>query len=292
MNLMNLMNLDFRLEGLPVKKTYDDEDVTTTAARVRALRQERDWSQKELADKIFVTHSQISRVESGETTNINSQLLVTIAKEFHVSTDYLLGLTPVRSAKSYDISAPGLSEEAVHRLLSKSIDTDVLNRLLEHPDFPKICVLIKNYFCNTTAHGIMSRNEVIDLATEPLTELRNNDPSKRNEITKDLSFIKSQKLPPNEADIEKIKSHLMKLLRDIKADMEIQKPTSPTATADAMKSIWKSMPHKYQYRPTNNDVANAVTAYVGKAFELDNGTAADLHKLVLKMTKQPLKKRK
>ena len=55
---------------------------------------------KELANKIFVAHSQISRLESGETTNIGSALLVSLAKVFHVSTDYLLCLTPISVPKA------------------------------------------------------------------------------------------------------------------------------------------------------------------------------------------------
>lgn len=51
-------------EALHMKKNYDDEQENTTAYRVRLLRQDRGWSQKELADKIFVAHSQISRLES------------------------------------------------------------------------------------------------------------------------------------------------------------------------------------------------------------------------------------
>lgn len=50
-------------------------------------------------------------------------------KLFHVSTDYLLGLTKITVPKSYDISKLGLSEEVVKRLLLEKIDVDVLNRL-------------------------------------------------------------------------------------------------------------------------------------------------------------------
>lgn len=59
-----------------LKKYYDDENEKSTAYRVRLLRQDRGWSQKEPADKILVAHSQISRLESGETTNIGSSLLI------------------------------------------------------------------------------------------------------------------------------------------------------------------------------------------------------------------------
>lgn len=96
-----------------MKKHYDDEQEDTTACRVRNLRLDREWSQKELADRVFVAHSQISRLESGETTNIGSSLLVALAKEFHVSTDYLLGLTPISVPKNYGRNAPSnLSKSA------------------------------------------------------------------------------------------------------------------------------------------------------------------------------------
>lgn len=87
-------------EALHMKKNYDDEQEKTTAYRVRLLRQDRGWSQKELADKIFVAHSQISRLESGETTNIGSALLVSLAKVFHVSADYHFALRPLAYRKA------------------------------------------------------------------------------------------------------------------------------------------------------------------------------------------------
>ena len=41
-------------EALHMKKNYDDEQENTTAYRVRLLRQDRGWSQKELADKYLL----------------------------------------------------------------------------------------------------------------------------------------------------------------------------------------------------------------------------------------------
>lgn len=243
-----------------MKKHYDDEQENTTACRVRNLRLDKNLSQKQLADRLFVAHSQISRLESGETTNISSSLLVALAKEFHVSTDYLLCLTPISVPKSYDISQLGLSEEAVKRLITKKIDASVLNRLLEHKDFPKLCVLMKNYFDNTVASGIMARNQVIDFATEPLVELMSAEPSKRAEIIKDMSFLNSTKIQNNEADVEKIKNILMKIIREIKEDVTAQQPTGAIATAEAVNAIRDSLPDKLQSELTIDDVSTAVAS--------------------------------
>lgn len=122
-------------------KAYDEKG-NITAYRVRLLRENRGWSQKDLAEKVFVTNSQISRLEIGQTTNIGSPLLVALAKVFCVSTDYLVGLTPVSTPKSYEISQLGLSEEVVRRLITGKIDPQILNRLAEHALFPKLCAMI------------------------------------------------------------------------------------------------------------------------------------------------------
>ena len=270
-----------------MKKHYDDEQEDTTACRVRNLRLDREWSQKELADRVFVAHSQISRLESGETTHIGSSKQVALAKEFHVSTDYLLGLTPISVPKNYDISQLGLSEEVIRRLILKTIDPDILNRLLEHEQFPKLCTLIKNYFNNTIANGIMARNQIFDLATEPLAELMSAEPSKRAELIKDISFLNSAKIQSNEADVEKIKNILMKIIREIKENITSQQPTGAFATAEAVKGIRDSLPDKPQSELTTDDVSAAMAAYVGKVIPMDESTSVLLQQLTKQMLELP-----
>ena len=110
---------------------------------------------------------------------------------------------------------------------------------------------MKNYFDNTIANGIMARNQIIDLATEPLTKLMSAEPSKRAEIIKDLSFLQSTKIQNNEADIEKIKNILMKIIRDIKEDAAEQQPTGAIATAETVKGIRAALPDKPQSEPVS-----------------------------------------
>lgn len=271
-----------------MKKNYDNEQENTTAYRVRMLRQDREWSQKELADKLFVAHSQISRLESGETTNISSSLLVSLSKVFHVSTDYLLCLTPVSVPKSYDISQLGLSEEVIRRLILKTIDPNILNRLLEHKDFPKLCALIKNYFSDAVANSIAARNQIIDFAAEPLAELMSVDSSKRAEILKDLSFLNSAKIQSNEADIEKIKNILIKILRDIKENMAEHQPVGAVATTEAVKGIRNALADKPQSELTADDVSAAIAAYVGTVVPMDENSSQLLQQLANKMLELPL----
>lgn len=66
---------------------------TTHQRRIRELCKAQDLSQKELALRIGCAPSQISRILSSDTKTINSELLIKMAQEFQVSTDYLLGMT-------------------------------------------------------------------------------------------------------------------------------------------------------------------------------------------------------
>lgn len=250
------------------------EDETSFAYRLSNLRKDHDLSQKQLADQLHVTHSQISRIESGETKNPNISIVIDAARFFHVSTDYLLGITQITSPKSYAISELGLSEEAVTRLITRRIDVDILNRLLEHENFPKLCIMIRNYFDDTIAEGIMARNKVIDFAVNQLTDLMTAEPSKRKEIIKDKQFLSSQKLGANEADIEKIKIQFMAILRDIKSGMQKKEPTKTVATAEAVQMIRDALPDKPASDITSTDVANAVAFYMGQTTNLtDEGLA-------------------
>ena len=250
------------------------EDETSFAYRLSNLRKDHDLSQKQLADQLHVTHSQISRIESGETKNPNISIVIDAARFFHVSTDYLLGITQITSPKSYDISELGLSEEAVTRLITRRIDVDILNRLLEHENFPKLCIMIRNYFDDTIAEGIMARNKVIDFAVDQLTDMMTAEPSKRKEVIKDKQFLSSQKLGANEADIEKIKIQFMAILRDIKSSMQKKEPTKAVATAEAVQMIRDALPDKPASDITSTDVANAVAFYMGQTTNLtDEGLA-------------------
>lgn len=83
--------------------------------KLRELRLKAGLTQKQLADKIGVTHSVISYYELQERYP-SPEVLVEISRVFHVSTDYLLG---VESKQAIDISN-----------LSKD-DTEYLFRTLE-----------------------------------------------------------------------------------------------------------------------------------------------------------------
>ena len=124
-------------------------------------------TQKELAEKIGVSASQLSRIVSGETRTVSSDILIGVAKEFKVSTDYILGLSTVSVRKSYDISELGLSEGAVRGLVTGAVDVQILNRFFPH--LVEIDVLkLYNIFKIYLPRGIFIWTNLLSYLTQPM----------------------------------------------------------------------------------------------------------------------------
>ena len=117
------------------------------------------------------------------------------------STDYILGLSTLSVRKSYDISELGLSEGAVRGLVTGTVDVQILNRLLEHRNFPKLIDFIRIYFQDTAAKDIMARNQLIELATASLSDLMKDhqqEPLSMDDVTAMIAGQIGQLLPIDE----------------------------------------------------------------------------------------------
>ena len=64
--------------------------------RFKDLREDADLNQKQMAELLNCTQTCISKWELGQ-TDIPNIVLVNIAKHFNVSTDYILGLTNIKT---------------------------------------------------------------------------------------------------------------------------------------------------------------------------------------------------
>jgi transcriptional regulator with XRE-family HTH domain len=261
----------------------------TIGERIGDLRVAKGLSQKELCKLIDVTPSQLSRIESGETKNINVEVLLKLSEEFNVSTDYILGLTNISTKKNYDISELGLSESAVKAFLSNAVDMQIMNKVVEHKHFPYLMVLIKRYHDGDAASGISNLNEMYDFTTATIADFAKDNPEYINEARDDIRNIKSAKMGENEAILGKINSVFMVIVRDIKCEDD-NKAKSPVATSDFMQGIWERLADKPREEITEEDVSEAVTNMIKMKTDLDGVGATLFQKLMVRMLKKSQKK--
>ena len=257
----------------------------TPGERISDLCNDYHITQKELAKRIGVSASQLSRIISGETKTVSSDILMGIADVFKVSTDYILGLSNISVRKNYEISELGLSEGAVRGLVTGAVDVEILNRLLEHKSFPKLMNLIRIYFQDTAAKGIMARNQLIEMVTASLSDLMKEHPEQRVEVRQDLQFLNAQKLGEHEAEIEKIKNMFLAILRDIKKDIDNGEQPGEAVTAAMFQAMRDALAEQKQNPLSIDDVTAMVAGQIGQLAPMDEETADLFKQLAKKMMK-------
>ena len=134
----------------------------TVRQRIQDQLKERKITQGELAAAIGMAESSLSRFLSEKTDKIGDEYIIKIADFLGVSTDFILGQTDFPERRNYDIGELGLSYKAAIALYTREVDTDVVNRILENPQFPAITRMIARYFKDSNAEGPAGLNAMWD----------------------------------------------------------------------------------------------------------------------------------
>jgi len=252
--------------------------------RITQLREERDWKKTELARRLGISHSQVSRIESGETGTLSSDILIRLAEVFDVSADYLLGLTDVRTKKNLDVAQLNISEEAAIQLASGKLDLEMLSRLLEHKEFAKVLFLMRAYLDNRLEIGNMARNEMIDFMTDMADEWSMSRPKKQQEVQKDMLQLSAQKLCTHEAELEKIKNLFMKILHDVKK-MDHRELPKQTMTASMLNAFREKIRAKWRRREKieKEDVIFIVLEKLNERIPMDDTSRSLFAQLMLRL---------
>lgn len=177
-------------------------------------------------------------------------------------------ISSISVRKSYDISQLGLSEKAVKGLVTKTTDVEMLNRLLENPKFPQLLNLIRIYFEDTVALGMMSRNDMINMATTSLTEYMQQNPAHKEEVKHDIRLLNAQKFGEHEAEMERIKSIFLSILREIKSDIANHHMPEQTANSELLQNIITSA--KENPPVTLDDALSMVTDQMSQVVNMDD----------------------
>ena len=239
--------------------TYLPADVRK---RIVDVMRERKMTQRELALRIDVNESTISRFLSGKTEKLSEESVIRIARVFNVSTDFILGTTEIPDKKNYDISELGLSVEAAKNLYTGKVNNDVVNRLLENPRFATVTYMIAQYMDDTPAGGYAAQNQMyrypqFHAAGDKQNQCRSTG-SQRSQC---------YKVPAYQADLTNIQNTFMTAVREVKkeagSDLAAAKAISKETTERMFTTLTKG-----QDTPvptiTPEEVADAVTGSVSE----------------------------
>ena len=214
----------------------------TVRHRIQELIKERKITQAELAAEIGMAESSLSRFLSEKTDKIGDEYIIKIADFLGVSTDFILGQTAFPERRNYDIEELGLSYKAAMALYTREVDTDVVNRILESPQFPEITRMIARYFKDSNAEGPAGLNAMWDTMRQMIGTLDTSHLTNPQEGTEAAAQILGMmKTAPHEKDVEAIQSALMTMLQDIKTGIQTHTQTTELATKQITQSMMQSM---------------------------------------------------
>lgn len=146
--------------------------------------------------------------------------------------------------------------------------------------------LIRIYFQDTAAKGIMARNQLIELATASLSDLMKEHPEHRAEARQDLQFLNPQKMGEHEAEIEKIKNVFLSILRDIKKDMDNGEQPGEAVTAAMFQTMQDALVEQKQEPLSMDNVTAMIAGQIGQLLPMDEETSKQFQALAKKMMVQ------
>ena len=214
----------------------------TVRQRIQDQLKERKITQGELAAEIGMAESSLSRFLSEKTDKIGDEYIIKIADFLGVSTDFILGQTDFPERRNYDIGELGLSYKAAMALYTREVDTDVVNRILENPQFPAITRMIARYFKDSNAEGPAGLNAMWDTMQQMIGTLDTSHLANPQEGAEAAAQILDLlKTPPYEKDIETIQTALINMLREIKTGIQTQIPVTELVTRQLTQVMMENM---------------------------------------------------
>ena len=235
-----------------------------TRQRIQDLIKNRKITQAELAERVGLSSSTLSRYLQGRTTNLGDGFIIRIAKYFDVSTDFLLGETDIPDRKNYDIEELRLSAETAKLLYTGKVDASVLNQLIEHPRFPQLLLLLARYRDETMIAGINAMNQILTFMRSLTLDQANLHPEDAVAAKNAAQDLKLLATPPVTADTNTIQNLFMQIVRDIKKNAESNVEEQQAVTAEVLKQMRENLVKD------------------GEAVDLSKLTAADLTVAVMK----------
>ena len=142
----------------------------TIQERLKDLRVERKLTLKDLEAETSLSSSALGSYETDEYKDISHYALVKLAKFYGVTTDYLLGLSEMKSHPNADLADLRLSDGMIDLLKSGRIDNALLCELAAHPDFVKLLADIQIYVEGIAAMQIQNLNAWVDVARAEIME--------------------------------------------------------------------------------------------------------------------------
>lgn len=249
-----------------------------TRERIVDLMKAHGMTQAMLAEKIGISESTLNRFLTGQTEKLSTDNLIALAGTFHVTTDFLLGLTDLPVSINADIEALHLTTGAAQKLYSGELDGEVISLLLEHKAFALMASQIAAYRDATIAEGLVTLNEMITSIRSAALEYGRQHPEQRQSVRCSAQTLQALKQPPHAGDTAAIENTFKLILSDLRAGSQDYLKQSQKLTREFMKRMMRDVPldpHSTQRQITREVLLDKIMDSI-KALDLTQEEQAQL----------------
>ena len=210
-------------------------------ARLEHLRARKGVPDAELAKVFGINRSTMGRILKGETEKVSSQMIIDAAQYFGVSTDFLLGLTDMPDPMNHPVESFGLTEGAARAILSKDVNIDMLNRLLENLRFCQLTQTMAYALEPDQTAGVMSYDNILAHGESLFLEYMAPSVKIKRELKKDSQKIAAKVIDPNTVGNGQMLEEFRAVIQQIRKEMKMEKPLSVPVTREFLKEMDKEI---------------------------------------------------
>ena len=128
---------------------------------------------EQLAEETGISKSALGKYEADDIKDISPFSIVTLAKYYGVSTDYLMGITETKNHPNTDLHNLHLSDDMIALLKSGKLNTRLLCEMALHKDFQRMMVDIEIFVDRIADMRINDMNTVLNATRQQVIEKYN-----------------------------------------------------------------------------------------------------------------------
>ena len=138
-----------------------EDTILTITERLKDLRKKRGLTLEALAEATKISRSALGTYETGEFKDISPFSIVTLAKFYGVTTDYLMGVSNLEKETDADIQELRLTNEALNVLKSGHFSGRLLSGVICHSDFSRLMTDMEIFVDHIASMQIDNLNDVM-----------------------------------------------------------------------------------------------------------------------------------
>ena len=198
----------------------------TIQERLKDLRVERGLTLEQLAEQTGLSKSALGKYEADDFKDISPFSIVTLAKFYGVSTDYLLGMTETKNHPDTELDALHLGDDAIEVLRTGKFNHRLLSELICHKDFQRFMLDAEIYVDRIADMRVNDMNAVLE-AVRQMALMKNG--GDENDLY--LRTLEVAQIREDEYFGSLIADDLKGILRDIRND---HRPDTMTADESSL----------------------------------------------------------